>query len=102
MSESDEGGKVIDITSRLPPKVFGDNPSGKLAAELMKVVLNSNNHPHEQLAALMIVSHALQSIWQKLHGADEETMSNIRERALEIRENTNIEFSFKDDPDGKR
>lgn len=93
-----EGAKILDIRDRLPPVVFGDNPSGRMATKLLKVLTADDGQPYEHIAALMMVSHTLQRILKDGFGTSEEEMQYIRERAYEITENIHITINFKKDP----
>jgi hypothetical protein len=104
MSSSDDDlrpmGVLIDIRDRLPPHAFGDNPTGRLSALIFDIISKDDGHVYEQLAALMLVGRALQKFLREGHGASEEQLKYVVERALEIADNFRIEIDCKNTPKG--
>lgn len=96
-----EGAKILDIRDRLPPVIFGDNPSGNLAVALLKTIMEQDEgKPHVWLAALMLTSFSLQRMLKEGYSVPEEKMRVIREMAMEIADNTQINIDFKKKPEG--
>jgi hypothetical protein len=94
-SKTSSGATVIDIRDRLPTRVFGDNPAEVLASKLFKLLLDSDDLPHDRLGAVMLASFALQKAFTSVCHMTEEELRYTRERAQEIAENVDIDFTLK-------
>lgn len=93
-------GKILDIRDRLPPHIFGDNPTGNLSVRIFEMLINDPNEPYVHLAALILVSRTLQRLLSDGHKASEDQIRYVWDRALEIADNTRVEIGFKDPPKG--
>lgn len=96
-----EKSNVIDIRDRLPPLIFGDNATGRVAAKLFTVLINDESRPAEHLAALMITSIALQqNILKTLWNLSEAEMEEIRSEAMVIADGMRVGVKWKGEEPG--
>ena len=87
---------VIDIRDRLPPLIFGDNATGRVAAKLFTVLINDPSSPAEHIAALMITSIALQqNILKQGLNYSEKQLDEIRAEAMVIADGMRVGVTWK-------
>ena len=87
---------VIDIRDRLPPLIFGDNATGRVAAKLFTVLINDPSSPAEHIAALMLTSIALQqNVLKAGWKLSEDELDAIRAEAMVIADGMRVTVKLK-------
>jgi hypothetical protein len=90
------GAQVIDIRDRLPPHIFGDNPTGKLAVKIFKLILDEGGPtPHVWFAALMVTSFAFQRLLKNIFHVQHEKLVVIFSKAQEEAESMDVNIQPK-------
>lgn len=90
---------VIDIRDRLPPHIFGTDPSGNMAVAILEAIIKQNEGaPHVWFAGLMTASCTLQRLLAHDHNIDQDKLRAIFAKAMEIADSMQINIDIKSTP----
>lgn len=104
MSSDDDGEKneadVIDMTSRIPVRVVGENNTVRLATKLALVLIQNPGTPVEHIAALGLVGRMVKELLVA-DGATEQDIMQVTQAAMAAMKDYRIELDLKPRKDGR-